>query len=142
MDINIRLIGNNSKVPIKAHETDSGFDLTVDRVISESPFKIVYGLGVAIEFPDTMYGKIYSRSSIHKAFLWLANSVGIIDNSYRGELKAVFYKIPFISKPYKVGERCCQLIIAFRRDIGLKFNVVDTISETERGENGFGSTGK
>ena len=139
--MNIKLLRSNSKLPEKAHKTDAGFDLTVSEIKKKTLFKIHYKLGFAVDLPENYYAEIYSRSSIHKRFLLLSNSVGIIDNGYKGEWQAVFYKIPFLSKPYKVGERCCQAIFKRMQDKGISFNLVTELEKSERNERGFGSTG-
>ena len=78
-------------------------------------------------------------SSIHKKWLLLSNSIGTIDSGFTGEWRAVFYKIPFISTPYKAGERAVQVI--FRQIIPTTFVIVNKLNPTERGEGGFGSSG-
>jgi dUTP pyrophosphatase len=76
--------------------------------------------------------------------LQLSNSVGVIDSGYRGELQATFNKIITTienqKNDYKVGDRVCQLMIIPHPTI--EFNEVNELSNTERGEGGFGSTGK
>lgn len=143
MNIKIKFFNQKAVPPKKAHHTDAGFDLTVTEIKKKSLFKIHYKFGFGVEFPEGMYAEVYSRSSIHKKWLWLSNSVGIIDNGYTGEWQAVFYKIPFISKPYKVGDRACQAIFKFMQDAytPIGFHSVNNLDNTERGEGGLGSTG-
>ena len=141
MNIKIKLLKSNSKLPKKAHSTDAGYDLTITDIKKKSLFKVHYNLGIAVDFPSNMYAEVYPRSSIHKLFLWLSNSTGIIDNGYKGEWQAVFYKIPFLSKPYKIGDRCCQAVFKYMQDAGLNFDKVDEIKDSVRGVDGFGSTG-
>jgi dUTP pyrophosphatase len=93
-----------------------------------------------MEIPDGYEGECRPRSSIHKTFMLLSNSPGTIDAGYRGEIMAVFYAIPFISKPYKVGERIFQLLI--KKVSPVEFVETDKLSETDRGNGGYGSTGK
>ncbi len=80
------------------------------------------------------------RSSIYKTGLIMANSVGVIDSSYRGELKAPVWSMTGTSK-VEVGDRLFQIVAP---DMGWIRNVriVDSLPETQRGEGGFGSTGK
>jgi dUTP pyrophosphatase len=70
----------------------------------------------------------------------LANSIGTIDNDYRGELCFVFYKVGKECKPYSVGDRIGQLII--QRQIDVEFERSVYLDETNRGTGGFGSSGK
>lgn len=96
-----------------------------------------YNLGIAVEIPKGYYGLIGARSNICKTGCTLANGVGFIDSDYRGEIKAIFYgKQP----PYKVGERCCQIIIMPYSET--TFIETEKLSETKRDSGGFGSTGR
>jgi dUTP pyrophosphatase len=101
-------------------------------------------LGIALEIPEGFVGLVFPRSSIRKTKLQLSNSVGVIDSGYRGELQATFNKIITTienqKNDYKVGDRVCQLMIIPHPTI--EFNEVNELSNTERGEGGFGSTGK
>lgn len=142
MKVRIKLLKSNSRLPRKAHDTDAGYDLFVTEVIKKSLFKVHYGLGIATDLPENVYVEIPPRSSIHKKYLWMSNSTGIIDNSYKGEWQAVFYKIPLISTPYKVGEACCQALFKLMQNKNLNFELVDNVGTSVRGSGGFGSTDK
>ena len=93
-----------------------------------------------MEIPEGYEGEIRPRSSVHKTGMILSNCVGTIDSGYRGEIMAVFWKIPFIGKPYKVGDRIMQILIKPVPDV--KFMEAETLSKTERGTGGYGSTGR
>jgi dUTP pyrophosphatase len=127
----------------QAHEGDAGFDLVACDIKLDymDSRKIIYSLGLSVEIPPGYVGMIFPRSSIHKTFLTLSNSVGIIDSSYRGEIKAVFYGNSLCSL-YKIGERCCQMIIMPYPKV--TYSLVDQFDneETVRGTGGFGSSGK
>lgn len=132
--------------PIK-REGDACMDLFVDTVeIVEDEFKIRHAIvntGVCVEFPPGYSGELYARSSVAtKGYGWiLANGVGVIDNSYRGEIKAVFRIAQHARQfPYKHGDRCVQLKIV--KDYNFDIEIVNELSETDRGDGGFGSTGK
>lgn len=126
--------------PKQAHKDDAGFDLTVTSVKRLGAHKIEYGFGIAVEIPEGYEGEIRPRSSVHKNFTLLSNSPGTIDAGFRGEVKAVFYHIPFLSKPYAVGERACQLLIKPVPEV--RYVEAEELTETERGTGGYGSTGK
>lgn len=96
-----------------------------------------YKTGIKIAIPNGHFGMITPRSSISRKLLMLANSVGIIDSDYRGEILLKFRGVLGF-KPYKVGERIGQLILLRRGLIEFQTSELD---ETERGEGGFGSTG-
>lgn len=90
----------------------------------------------------TDWGDLRPRSSVHKTEMVLANSCGVLDRNYRGEVKAFFYKVGKHVKPYEVGDRILQLIITNADPEEVEFVEVDDLEETNRGIGGFGSTGK
>ena len=140
MKVKIKKLFKDAVLPKQAKQGDAGIDLTVHRIIKKSLFKIEYGFGVAMELPPNTYADLRPRSSIHKFWMLLSNSCGVADEGYRGEYKAVFYKIPFLSTPYKVGERAIQMILKNYHPV--EFIEIDNLSESERGEGGYGSTNK
>jgi dUTP pyrophosphatase len=144
MQVNIKKISENAVIPSYAKDGDAGLDLVATSIVNEEAFQITYGLGVAMEIPEGFVGLVFPRSSIRKTNLQLSNSVGVIDSGYRGELQATFNKVQGIDnverENYKVGDRVCQIIIIPYPPI--EFNEVNELSNTERGEGGFGSTGK
>ena len=116
-------------------------DLVATRIISNTTFDVSYGTDLAMEIPNGFVGLVFPRSSIRKYELALSNSVGVIDSGYRGELQATFKKTNGLdSLAYKVGDRIAQIMIIPHPPI--EFNEVDELSDTERGDGGFGSTGK
>jgi dUTP pyrophosphatase len=144
MKVNIKKVHPNVVIPSYAKSGDAGMDLVATTIIGETLGSITYGLGIALEIPEGFVGLVFPRSSIRKTNLQLSNSVGVIDSGYRGELQATFNKIQGIDnverENYKVGDRVCQIIIIPHPPI--EFNEVNELSNTERGEGGFGSTGK
>lgn len=141
MKIKIKLLNNRATKPTYAKESDAGLDLVATSIIENTSFQITYGLGVALEIPEGMVGLVFPRSSVRNTELILSNSVGVIDSGYRGELQATFNKLNgFDSIAYNIGDRVCQIIIVPHPVIQLQ--VVDELSESERGKGGFGSTGK
>ena len=154
MRVKIKKISPNAIIPSYAKEGDAGMDLVATSIISDTPEQITYGMGIALEIPEGFVGLIFPRSSIRKTGLQLSNSVGVIDSGYRGELQATFNKV-FGSERmydemkvkevqpneyYKVGDRIAQIMIIPYPPI--EFVEADELSNTERGEGGFGSTGK
>jgi dUTP pyrophosphatase len=116
-------------------------DLVATRIISNTTFDVSYGTDLAMEIPNGFVGLVFPRSSIRKYELVLSNSVGVIDSGYRGELQATFKKENGLdSLAYKVGDRIAQIIIIPYPPI--EFDEVAELSDTERGDGGFGSTGK
>ena len=144
MKVKIKKVHPDAVIPSYAKSGDAGLDLVATTIISETLGSITYGLGIALEIPEGFVGLVFPRSSIRKTNLQLSNSVGVIDSGYRGELQATFNKIQGIDnverENYKVGDRVCQIMIIPHPTI--EPNEVNELSNTERGEGGFGSTGK
>jgi dUTP pyrophosphatase len=140
MRVRIKKINPSAVIPTYAKDGDAGMDVIATSIISEEPFQITYGLGIALEIPTGFVGLVFPRSSIRKTDLSLTNCVGVIDSGYRGELQATFRKHKGVtSTTYAVGDRVAQIMIIPHPPI--EFEVSDELSNTERGEGGFGSTG-
>lgn len=141
MQVKIKKLNELAIIPSYAKNGDSGLDLTATslEVIDTGDYGYIsYGTGLAIEIPTGYVGLIYPRSSISKTGHILANSVGVIDSGYRGEIQVRFKTIPE-SNEYKVGDKIAQLIIMPYPEI--QFEEVEELSDTDRGKGGFGSTG-
>jgi dUTP pyrophosphatase len=142
MKVKIKKVHPNAVIPTYAKSGDAGMDLVATSVISDTLTQITYGFGIALQIPEGFVGLVFPRSSIRKYDLTLSNSVGVIDSGYRGELQATFNKTQAVDRYpeyYKVGDRIAQImIIPF---LFSKFEETDELSDTERGDGGFGSTG-
>jgi dUTP pyrophosphatase len=141
--VRIKKLNENAVIPSYAKSGDAGMDLVATSIISETQTQITYGIGLAMEIPNGFVGLIFLRSSVRKTRLMLSNCVGVVDSGYRGELQATFNKVNQNSQAendYKVGDRIAQIMIIPHPPI--EFDEVDELSDTERGEGGFGSTGK
>lgn len=138
--INIKKINELAIIPKYAHSTDAGMDL-VAVSMNETDKYIEYDTGIALEIPKGYVGLVFPRSSVSKLDLVQANSVGVIDSSYRNSIKVRFKKLKDNGVcVYVPGERIAQLIILPYPMIG--FNEVEKLSDSDRGLGGFGSTGK
>lgn len=140
MKVKLKKLHPNAVKPKYAKENDAGMDLVATEIINETPSQITYGMGLAIEIPDGMVGLVFPRSSIRNIGLELANSVGVIDAGYRGEIQTTFNKNGVTDEFYKVGDRVAQIVIVPHPII--QFVEVNELSESNRSNNGFGSTGK
>ena len=138
MKVKIKKLYKNSIIPKYAHNGDAGMDLTAISYENLGNEHIKYNFGIAIEIPIGYVGLIFPRSSCYKQRQIMSNSVGVIDSNYRGEISAVMIGTSFHS--YKEGERIAQLIIIPYPQI--EFELVTELSESNRGANGYGSTGK
>lgn len=125
--------------PYKANIGDAGFDLSVASIEWRNDgMQVCYHTGIAVEIPEGYVGLLYMRSSaVHKSCR-MANAVGVIDSGYRGEITAVF-DVYNPNNTYRIGDRCCQLVIV--PFIVAELVEVDELSETERGNKGYGSSG-
>ncbi len=99
---------------------------------------ISYKTGLAISLPENYCGLLLPRSSISKTSLSLANSCGLIDTDFRGEIEVRFRSLYPYNKEYEIGEKIAQLLVNYAPKIELI--EVERLSETERDSNGFGST--
>ena len=141
MKVRIKKLSTDAVIPTYAKEGDAGMDLVATRIISNTTFDVSYGTDLAIEIPEGFVGLVFPRSSIRKYELVLSNSVGVIDSGQRGEIQATFRKENGLdSLAYKVGDRIAQIMIIPHPPI--KFEQWDELSDSERGDGGFGSTGK
>lgn len=141
MIVKIKRLHKDSIIPKYSKSGDAGLDLTATSKFYDDFDNVCYGTGLAIEIPEGHVGLLFPRSSISKTDLTLRNSVGIIDSGYRGEITFKFNNILMSScEPYNVKERIGQLIIMPYPTI--EFEEVKELSTTERGEGGYGSTGK
>ena len=125
------------KAPEKTRASDSGFDLHLVHEIKKSGPVTFYGTGVKVSPPTGYYFDLVARSSLQKKGFALANSVGIIDRSYRGEVIVGLVKLDKRSKDLELPLKAVQLI---PRPIVHHDFVERSLSETDRGDGGFGST--
>lgn len=139
MIINFKKLHPDAVLPKYAKSGDAAMDLVCTEIADDKGGVITYYTGLAAEIPEGYVGLLFPRSSIYKTELQLCNSIGVIDSSYRGEIAAKFYGYLQFSRTYTIGDRICQLIILPFPKVSPVF--VDTLSSSDRGESGFGSTG-
>lgn len=140
MQVNIKRLSENAVIPTYGKPGDAGMDLTcISEEWAEDNSMVTYDTGIAMEIPEGYVGLIFPRSSVSKTSLILSNSVGVIDSGYRGSIMFKF-RYPEEGMVYEIGERIGQIIIVPYPQI--TFNEVQELSETARGEGGYGSTGK
>ena len=138
--VKIKRLSENAKLPTKAHTTDAGYDLYAASTSVDKNYNIVYGTGIAVEIPDGYVGLVFPRSSIANKAIMLTNSVGVIDSGYRGEVMAKFKRVTDEFDSYQVGDRIAQLIIMPYPHV--EFEEVRELSNSDRGEGGYGSSGR
>ena len=136
-------VAEGAKIPTYAHETDAAADLySMDEVIVPAHS---YGnklrTGVKIQLPEGWLAMILPRSSIGaKTPLRLSNSVGLIDSGYRGELGILYDNTSDEDYHINQGDRIAQLLVM--PNYRFKAKVVDILADSDRGEGGFGASGK
>ena len=160
MKVKFKRLNENAVMPEKARPTDAGFDLVATSREIDEYGNIMYGTGLAVEIPEGYVGLAFPRSSVSKYDIVMANSTGIIDAHFRGEMKFKFKMAIEAGKlategagehifaqttypknrVYNVGDRIAQLIIMPIPEI--EFEEADELTATDRGDGGYGSTGK
>lgn len=151
LTVKIKKLSDDAVVPNYAHDSDAGLDLTATSKSYDGEGNICYGTGLAFAIPKGFVGYLFPRSSISKKDLSLANSVGVIDSGYRGEVIFKFKPsnaYSYISKgvslrreypeSYKTGDRVGQIIIMPIPKVTLE--LVDDLGTSDRGTGAFGST--
>ena len=143
MLVRFKKINPKASIPTYGSSYAAGCDLSacIDQAISIPPHTTIkVPTGLAIELPENTVGLIYARSGMAtKRHLAPANKVGVIDADYRGEIIVALHNHSEETQTIEVGERIAQLVVAPFYHV--EFEEVDELSETVRGEGGFGSTG-
>ena len=144
MKLKVKKVRDNAILPTRGSEKAAGIDLyaCIDEpvFISGGESKLI-PTGIACEFPKGYFGGIVPRSSVGiRRGLMLSNNFGICDEDYRGEIMMSFTKVGVGLSEIKPGERLAQMVLL--PYVLFDIEETDTLSETKRGEGGFGSTGK
>lgn len=135
-------LDGGAQAPRYAHDGDAGLDLRANESVTLMPGDIVLvGTGVHAEIPAGYVGNLHLRSGwATKHHVMLANGTGIIDSTYRGDIKVPLSTRDNYVERIERGERIAQLVVTEAPT--MEVVVVDELSETERGASGFGSTGR
>lgn len=142
-NVNIKKLHPNATIPTYGSEYAAGCDLyaCLDSSVTIEPHQtILIKTGIALEIPVGFAGLIYARSGLaSKRNLAPANKVGVVDADYRGEVMVALHNHGTTAQTVEHGERIAQLVIT--PFLTANFIQVDTLSDTVRGDGGFGSTG-
>lgn len=142
MNVKIKKLSENARIPEYASVGSAGADLynASGDVTVGAGESVAIGTGIAMQIPEGYVGLVYARSGLAcKSGLAPANKVGVIDSDYRGEIKVVLYNHSKEPRTVASGERIAQLVVA--PFVRCEFEEGE-IDSTQRGEGGFGSTGK
>ena len=142
--VKMKMIDENSKIPVMATQGAACYDAFARYIKVIDPNKVEVGLGFMTEIPHGYKGIIAPRSGIAKTEWVLANSFGIIDSDFRGEWRAIFTCVErntVTMFPFQVGDRVAQIYFEEVMDVRFKITT-DELSSTDRGTEGFGTTGK
>ena len=139
LKIKFKKVNPNAVMPTYAKQGDAAMDLYATEVTKDKYENYVYLTGIALEIPPGFVGLLFPRSSVSRTCLSLANSVGVVDSGYRGEIMFKYRQTGDPNPIYKTGDRVGQLMIMPYPKIELI--EAEELSSTERGEGGFGSTG-
>lgn len=143
--LKVKKMKKDAILPTRGSKSAAGIDLYAcldeDYIVISPGETVIFGSGIACEFPEGFWGMVVPRSSVGiKRGLMLPNNCGVIDEDYHGEIMIAFHNIGTTNQIVENGERAAQMILLPY----YLYNIVetDTLSETERGDGGIGSTGK
>lgn len=142
MKLRIKRLTDTATIPTKAHLSDACFDIYADSEATILPKQsAIVHTGFATEIPNGWFAAVYPRSSMGcKRHLRLSNSTGVIDSAYRGEWLVSLYNDGDETQIINHGDRIAQFAFLPVPDVWIE--EVDELTDSERGQGGFGSTGK
>lgn len=144
MNIKVKKLNNNAMMPTRGSDYAAGYDLYAcmsSPVIIMPHETVKIGTGLSMELPNGYFGAIFARSGLAtKQGLRPSNCVGVCDEDYRGEYVVALHNDSDIPQTINPMERIAQLILM--PYLPLEFEEVDELTDTKRGGDGFGSSGK
>lgn len=142
MQVKFKKLHKNAVTPSYSREGDGALDLTAISKETSAHYEEM-DTGIALEIPKGYLGLVLPRSSITNKGVYLGNSIGLIDSNFRNSIKFRFKKVhdekTYSEQSYGIGDRVGQIIILPYPKIELV--EVDNLSDSERGTNGWGSSG-
>jgi dUTP pyrophosphatase len=136
--LQVQLLKDDAKVPVRAHKTDVGYDLfaSENRIIENNQRQLI-STGIAVKIPDGYYGRVAPRSGLSTKGIDIG--AGVIDPGYTGELKVLMINNEKTWHTVYKGDKIAQLILEKVSTPEIK--VVNNLDNSDRGDKGFGSTG-
>ena len=139
MKLKIIKIKDNVKIPNYANHGDAGLDLySAEDFVLKPRERRAFETGIKMEIPDGYAGLIWDKSGIAANF-GIKTIAGVIDSTYRGEIKVALMNLSGQDFEIKSGMKIAQMLI--QKIERAEFEIFESMSETKRGEGGFGSTG-
>ncbi|MBR4356202.1 MAG: dUTP diphosphatase [Elusimicrobiaceae bacterium] len=136
--IKVKKLSSDAKLPLRAHDTDSGADLfALTRTVLPARTITHVHTGICIELPAQTSGIIWGKSSVESK--GIKAMAGLIDAPYRGEIIVCMYNLNETEFVFEAGQKIAQLVVL--PTLYPSFELAEGLSETSRGSGGFGSTG-
>lgn len=144
MEVLFKKLSETARVPKRGSSSAAGYDLFADireNVVIAPTETVLIGTGLSMAIPEGYFGGVFARSGLSaKEGLRPANCVGVIDSDYRGEIKVSLHNDSDKERTVTPDEKIAQLVVIPYLTLELK--EADSLPDTQRGEGGFGSTGK
>ena len=145
MQIKIKKVNPNAKIPTRGSDQAAGYDLyaclDTEKITIPAHQTVKVQTGLSMAIPEGYFGAIFARSGLAaKQGLRPANCVGVIDSDYRGEFMVMLHNDTDEPKTVENHDRVAQLVVIPYMPVD--FQETDSLDETQRGTGGFGSTGK
>lgn len=144
MEVKIKVLNDKAIIPTRGSKYSAGMDLyacTSSQIIIAPHDTVKISTGISMEIPDGYFGGVFARSGLAtEQGLRPSNCCGVIDSDYRGDVIVALHNDTNIPQTIQPMERVAQLIIM--PYLPVEFEEVYTLSDTDRGDKGFGSTGK
>lgn len=140
MIVKVKKMKPEAELPVYAHPGDAGLDLwAAEEVVAEPKAKVQVPTGIAFCLPDGYVGLIWDKSGLSHKY-GLKTVGGVIDASYRGEVKVGIVNLSDQPFTFRIGDKVAQILI--QPVVRAELEEVSHLEETKRGEDGFGSTGR
>jgi len=138
LTMKVKKLAPHAKLPLRAHATDSGADLfALERTVL-APRAITYvHTGIGVELPESTSGIIWGKSSVESK--GIKAMAGLVDAPYRGELIVCMYNLNDTEFTFEQGQKVAQLVVL--PTLYPAFEEAEELTDTARGNGGFGSTG-
>lgn len=148
MKLKIKKLKEDAKIPVRGSDYAAGYDLFANNskatswntIVIPAHSTVPVGTGIAVAIPEGYFGALYARSGLSiRDGLRPGNCVGVIDSDYRGEIIVGLHNDSDENRTVDIGDRIAQLVI--QKFEPVEFEEVESLTKTERGEDGLGSTG-